>query len=77
MDRIRLIYDDDNNNNENKDHLDQTPLSDEQNKASEDQRLRTRLNRSKSEEDGQAQMMIVNKMIQLRLSEYNDPAQIV
>ena len=32
----------------NMDHLDQTPLSDEQNKASEDQRLRTRLNGSKS-----------------------------
>ena len=63
------------------DQVDQNPLSDEQkdeqNKASEDQRLRTRLNGSKSEEDGQAQMMIVNKMIQLRLSECNDPAQIV
>ena len=41
----------------NKDPLDQTPLSDEQNKASEDQRLRTRLYGSKSEPSDQVQMI--------------------
>ena len=49
----------------NKDHLDQTPLSDEQNKASDDQRLTTRLNGSKSEPGDQVQM-IRKKLVKLR-----------
>ena len=49
----------------NKDHLDQTPLSDEQNKASDDQRLTTRLNGSKSEPGDQVQM-IRKKLDKLR-----------
>ena len=48
-----------------KDHLDQTPLSDEQNKASDDQRLTTRLNGSKSEPGDQVQM-IRKKLDKLR-----------
>ena len=48
-----------------KDHLDQTPLSDEQNKASDDQRLTTRLNGSKSEPGDQVQM-IRKKLVKLR-----------
>ena len=49
----------------NKDHLDQTPLSDEQNKASDDQRLTTRLNGSKSEPGDKVQM-IRKKLVKLR-----------